>query len=103
MYVPTHTTHHLDLRQVYNPDFIIQWDAPAIYGCAPSATPCGVVFRLDWWEASGMAAFVIDANDDGSADLLACPADEDGLVEGGTVECWLLDDVDAFINENLVP
>ena len=83
--------------------FIIQWDAPAIYGCAPSATPCGVVFRLDWWEASGMAAFVIDANDDGSADLLACPADEDGLVEGGTVECWLLDDVDAFINENLVP
>ncbi len=50
-----------------------------------------------------MAAFVIDANDDGSADLLACPADEDGLVEGGTVECWLLDDVDAFINENLVP
>ena len=82
---------------------VVQWGGVPTSGCAPSGTPCGVVFQLDWWEASGMAAFVIDANGDGSADLLVCPAGQDGLVASGPLDCWLLDDLEGFINEALFP
>ena len=82
---------------------LVLWDDAPVSGCAPTATPCGVVIRFDWWEASGMAAFIIDANGDGSLDLLACPAGEDGLVASGPLDCWLIDDFDAFIDEALFP
>ena len=77
---------------------LLGWGDDPPTGCAPGppAAPCGVVLMLDWLTEPGMSAFVIDANADGRRDLLACPADIDGAF-GGPVDCWLLDDLDAFL------